>query len=107
LRFLVFHGPCKLIVKGFSGVRVEKAGSGRVINQAATLGFSANLEYRNTRCETFYSYWTGVDDLFNDQFDGADGFLFYEVVPGLGRKTGITGRGLEGFVDSVLKVFGV
>ena len=30
-----------------------------------------------------------------------------EEMPHAGKKTGITGRGLEGLTDSVLKVFGV
>jgi len=107
LRYLVFHGPCRLIVKGCRGVRVEDAREGRIVNQAATLGFSANLNYRNARCETFFSYWTGEKDLLNDQFQGKNGFVFFEEMPDLDRKTGLTGRGLEGFTDSVLKTFGI
>lgn len=107
LRYLVFHGPGKLIMKGCRGVRVERAGRGRLINQAATLGFDANLAYGNTRCETFMSYWTGKDSLFNDLFSGEAGSYVYEEVPDLKHKSGITGRGLEGVGDAVLKVFGV
>ena len=107
LRFLVFHGPGQLILKGCRGIRIESAGTGRLINQAATLGFSANLDYANTRCETFVSYWTGKEDLFNDLFTGGSGVYVYEEVPDLKRTTGITGRGLEGLTDAVLKVFGV
>lgn len=106
LRFLVFHGPGQLVMKGCRGIRVESAGRGRLINQAATLGFSANLDYANTRCETFMSYWTGKEDLFNDLFTGS-GVYVYEEMPDLKRATGITGRGLEGFTDAMLKVFGV
>jgi hypothetical protein len=107
LRFLVFHGPGQLIMKGCRGIRIEPAGTGRLINQAATLGFSANLDYANTRCETFILYWTGKEDLFNDLFTGAPGVYVYEEMPDLKRTTGITGRGLEGFTDAVLKIFGV
>ncbi len=107
LRFLVFHGPGQLVLKGCRGIRIESAGTGRLINQAATLGFSANLDYANTRCETFVSYWTGKEDLFNDLFTGGSGVYVYEEIPDLKRTTGITGRGLEGFTDAVLKVFGV
>ena len=81
LRYLVFHGPATLIIKGCRGIRVERAGAngegGRRINQAATMGFSAN------------------------------GYYVYEEVPSAGGKAGVTGRGLEGFTDSVLKVFGI
>jgi hypothetical protein len=107
LRYLVFHGPATLIIKGCRGVRLEPAQTGRLINQAATLGFSANLRYSVTRCETFVSYWRGEQELFNDQFFGESGVYIYEEMPSLDRKAGITGRGLEGLTDSVLKVFGV
>jgi len=106
LRFLVFHGPGQLIMKGCRGIRIERAGTGRLINQAATLGFSADLAYANTRCETFVSYWTGKEELFNDLFTG-EGVYVYEEMPDLKRASGITGRGLEGFTDALLKVFGV
>ncbi len=107
LRYLVFHGPCTLILKGCRGVRVERAQAGRLINQAATLAFSANVGYANTRCETFISYWTGKEDLFNDSFSGTPGVYVYEELPDVRRRSGITGRGVEGVMDAVLKVFGV
>jgi len=106
LRFLVFHGPGRLVMKGCRGIRIESAGTGRLINQAATLGFSANLDYANTRCETFVSYWAGKEDLFNDLFTGASGVYVYEEMPDL-KRTGGIGRHLEGFTDAVLKIFGV
>jgi hypothetical protein len=31
----------------------------------------------------------------------------YEEMPYLGRRTGITGRGLEGLTDGLLKVLGI
>lgn len=107
LRFLVFHGPGQLVLKGCRGIRIEAAGTGRLINQAATLGFSANLDYANTRCETFTSYWSGKEDLFNDLFTGGNGVYVYEEMPDPKHATGIAGRGLEGFADAVLKIFGV
>jgi hypothetical protein len=105
LRFLVIHGPCKLIVNGCRGVRIEVATEARMINQSATLGFSPNLNYKNTRCETFISYWMGKQDLFNDLFHGDHGIYVYEEMPD--RKTGFAGRGFEGFIDAVLRVFGL
>lgn len=107
LRFLVFHGPGRLILKGGRGIRVEAPGSGRLINQAATLGFSANLAYATTRCETFMSYWRGKEDLFNDLFTGENGVYAYEEVPDPQRTAGIAGRGLRGIADTILKLFGV
>jgi hypothetical protein len=107
LRYLVFHGAARLIVKGCRGVRLESSGSGRLVNQAATLGFSANLQYSVTRCETFVSYWRGEQELFNDKFSGDSGFYIYEEMPSRTGTSGITGRGLEGLADSALKVFGI
>jgi hypothetical protein len=107
LRYLAFHGPCTLILGGCRGVRVEQATTGRLINQAATLAFSANVAYANTRCETFVAYWAGKEDLFNDVFSGTPGVYVYEELPDAARRSGITGRGFEGFVDSMLKVFGI
>jgi len=105
-RFLVFHGPSQLILRGCRGVRIERAGPGRLINQAATLGFSAEIAYGNTRCETFMSYLTGKEDLFNDLFTGDSGVFAYEETPAADRVAGI-GRPLQGFADAILKAFGV
>ena len=111
LRYLVFHGPATLVIKGCRGIRVERAGangeSGRRINQAATMGFSANLQYSTTRAATFFPYLMGKQGLLDDSFAGADGYYVYEEVPSAAGKAGVTGRGLEGFTDAVLKVFGI
>ena len=77
-----------------------------MINQAATLGFSADTSYRNTRCETFISYLRGKEELFNDVFSGDSGIYVYEETPAAARSAGI-GRPLEGFTDALLKAFGV
>lgn len=107
LRYVVFHGPARLIVKGCRGIRIEPVNSGRAINQAAMLGFSANLQYAVTRCETFGSYLMGKQELFNDLFAGQPGCCIYEETPHPNAKTGVTGRGIEGVIDSFLKVFGI
>jgi hypothetical protein len=107
LRFLVFDGPCKLILKGRRGVRMEAAGGGRLINQAATLGFDASVPYSTVRTETFVPYWLGKDELFNDRFGGIDGSYVYEERPLDRRGNVLLGRGLEGLSEGVLKVFGI
>lgn len=106
-RYLVFDGPGQLLVQGCRGVRMEPAGSGRSIDQNATLGFSAQLDYAPRRSETFGAYLLGVNGLFNDSFAGGRGYCLYEEMPGLGRKPGLTGRGLEGLTDGLLKAFGI
>lgn len=119
LRYVVFHGPARLLVKGCRGVRVEHPHAGRALNQALTMGFSANLLYATTRCETFAAYWMGQQALFNDRFaevgaaqgeapaPGQGGYCVYEEMVHPERKTGVTGRGLEGLTDALLKAFGV
>lgn len=106
-RYLVFEGPGRLIVQGCRGVRIEAADRGRSIDQGATIGFSANLDYSRRRSETFGAYLMGMRGLFNDNFSGGPGILVYEEMPYFGRKSGITGRGLEGLTDGLLKVFGI
>ena len=106
-RYLIFEGPGKLIVQGCRGVRVEQAGSGRSIDQAATIGFSANLNYSPKRSETFGAYLLGTRGLFNDRFTGGPGVYVYEEMPYFGKKSGITGRGLEGLTDGLMKVVGI
>jgi hypothetical protein len=117
LRYLALHGPARLIVQGCRGVRLEPASGGRAINQAATIAFSANLPYSTRRCETFTAYLLGRQELLNDCFGSAPsagvieahdtGYFVYQEMPHSDRKAGITGRGLEGLTDSVLKVLGV
>jgi len=105
-RYIVFHGPAKLIVKGCRGVRVEPAMSGRTVNQAATLGFSANLDYSVARNETFWSYFFGERALFNDSWQG-NGCCVHAETPHPDDRSGLFGRGLQGIVDTILKTFGI
>jgi hypothetical protein len=107
LRYLVFHGPATLLVKGCRGIRIEQAGSGRSIDQSATIGFCAHLAHAVTRCETFPPYLFGNHSLFDDKFSGGPGFYVYEEVSDLGRRSRIGGRGVEGVMDSLLKIFGI
>jgi len=106
-RYLVFHGPVKLIVKGCQGVKVESALGGHSINQANVIGFSCNLAHSVTRCEPFMPYLYGQQELFNDHFSGGNGYYIYEELPNAGKKGGVFGKGLEGLVDSVLKLVGI
>ena len=106
-RYLVFHGPCTLVVVGARGVRLERASEGRGINQAATIGFNAGLDYAVSRTETFGAYLMGKQRLFNDSFSGPRGCYLYEEMPFDGRRGSIWGRGLRGLGDAALKMFGL
>ena len=107
LRYVVFHGPAKLIVKGNRGVEVDAAQAGTSINQAATLGFSANLGYGVTRSGTFYGYLSGKNELFNDCFSSGPGYYVHEVRPRPAATSLLPGRGIEGILSSILKAFGL
>lgn len=106
LRHLVFHGPCALVVKGARGVALEPAG-GRRVADAATISWSAGLEYSVTRSETFLAYLTGKQSLFHDRFEGSSGEVVYEEMPRARGKSGLFGRGLEGLGDGLLKIAGL
>jgi prefoldin subunit 5 len=107
LRHLLFHGPCALIVKGARGVALEPAEGGRRVSDAATLGWSAGLDWSVRRSETFLAYLTGKQSLFIDTFEGEGGKVVYEELPRAGRRGGLFGRGLEGIGDAMLKVVGL
>lgn len=85
-RFFEFVGPCRLVVAGSRGVRVEnladRAGAevpARRTNQDATIAFTPNLDYRPVRAETFWSYYRGMNPLFDDLFAGRGIFLCQQV----------------------------
>ncbi len=107
LRFLAFHGPCRLIVKGTRGVRLEPAQTGRIFGQDQLVGFSADLAYSVARTETFWPYLFGRESLFKDKVQAGGGLLIIEESP-LSARNGAGGsKGLEGLLDAGLKVFGL
>ncbi|WP_239805234.1 hypothetical protein [Croceicoccus hydrothermalis] len=107
LRYLVFHGPARLAIKGGRGVRVERAERGRIFGQDQLVGFSADLAYSVTRTETFWPYFLGREQLLKDKVERGTGVLIVEEAPMAGRRgTGARG-GLEGAFDTALKAFGL
>jgi hypothetical protein len=106
LRYLVFHGPAGLVIKGGRGVRVERAERGRIFGQDQLVGFSADLAYSVTRTETFWPYFLGREQLLKDKVEAGEGVLIVEEAPMAGRK-GEPRKGLEGALDAALKVVGV
>jgi len=107
LRYLVFHGPVRLVVKGGRGVRVERAEVGRLFGQDQLVGFSADLAYSVARTETFWPYFLGREQLFRDKVEAGDGLLIVEEAPMAGRDAAKVKRGLEGAMDAGLKVVGL
>lgn len=107
LRYLVFHGPARLILKGSRGVRVEKAEQGRVFGQDSLIGFSADLAYSVKRTETFWPYFLGRETLLKDKVEAGKGFLILDEAPLAGRAAGSVRSGLEGGLDAALKAVGL
>jgi hypothetical protein len=106
-RYLIFNGPCTLIVEGARGVRLEPTGPGRGSNQAATLGFSAGVAYGVARSETFGAYLMGQQALFNDSFRDARGAHLQEEAPfGTVQANGRL-PALRGVGDALLRLVGL
>ncbi len=107
LRYVVFHGPVKWILSGNHGVKIDPAQSGCSIDQAATLGFSANLGYGVARCEMSQAYLSGKKALFNDCFSDGPGYYVQTARPRPAKTTLLPGRGAEGVLNSRLKILGL
>lgn len=107
LRFFVFHGAARLVIRGGRGVRVERAGHGRIFAQDQLVGFSADLSYSVTRNEVFVPYLIGRESLFRDRVEKSDGILIIEEAPLALRGGGQVKHGLEGAFDAALKAFGM
>ena len=111
-RFFEFVGPCRLIVSGSRGVRVERLAGregnpspARRTNQDGTIGFTPNLSYQPVRAETFWSYYRGMNPLFDDLFSGEGIFILQETAtPGGAEKAG---KFWSSVWNGVLKVFGL
>jgi hypothetical protein len=111
-RFFEFVGPCGLVVSGSRGVRSERLVAraegppfARRTNQDATIGFTPNLSYRPVRAETFWSYYRGMNPLFDDLFAGEGLFLLQETsTRGAAAKAG---KFWSAIWNGVLKIFGM
>ncbi|MES3026910.1 MAG: hypothetical protein V4820_03515 [Pseudomonadota bacterium] len=107
LRYLVFHGPARLVLQGGRGIRVERAERGRILGQDQVVGFSTDLAYSVTRTETFWPYFLGRESLLKDRVEAGEGVLIVEEAPMAGRRHGQVRRGIEGMIDAGMKVFGM
>jgi len=105
LRYFVFHGPTRLVLKGGRGVRIEPAQRGRIVGQGQLIGFSTESAYSVIRTETFWPYFFGREPLLKDRVEEGRGVLLVEEAPLAGR-SGL-GRGFQGALDAILKLFGV
>jgi hypothetical protein len=112
-RFFEFLGPCRLVVAGRRGVRAEylvgsRPGAwqpARRANRLGTIGFTPELDYLPVRAETFWSYYRGMNPLFDDLFAGRGMFLQQETAGGDGP--GQADSFWAGLWNGLLKVFGL
>jgi uncharacterized protein (AIM24 family) len=111
-RYFEFVGPCRLLVSGSRGVRAERLADrdgqvapARRTNQDATIAFTPNLDYRPVRAETFWSYYRGMNPLFDDLFAGRGVFVLQETAAE--GSAARAGRFWSGVWNGVLKVFGL
>lgn len=111
-RFFEFAGPCRLVLAGSRGIRVERLeareGGGlpaRRTNQDATIGFTPSLDYRPVRAETFWGYHRGQNPLFDDLFAGQGLFLCQQV--SVDGEAGRARRFWSGLWSGLLRAFGV
>lgn len=107
LRYLMFHGPARLVIKGARGVRIERVERGRVFGQNQLVGFSPDLAYSVTRTETFWPYFLGLEQLLRDRIEAGEGVLILEEAPMAGRAGAHPRKGLEGAFDVMLKAVGL
>jgi hypothetical protein len=110
-RFFEFAGPCRLVVAGSRGVRVEDLSArdgepaARRAHQDATIGFTPNLDYRPARAETFWSYYRGASPLFDDVFAGRGLFLCQQI--STAGDTAKARRFWSGVWGGVMRIFGL
>ena len=107
LRFVVVHGPIKVVLKGHRGIRMEPVDGGRAISRSAVIAFSANLEVQPVRAEPFWPYLNGSQGLFNDRYSGNAGQIIFEENVGLEGHQNVVSRNLGRIYDTVLTIFGV
>lgn len=128
-RYFEFEGPCRLVLWGSRGIRMEtlqrrteffpearpphpkppllhteEFSTARRTNKHATVGFTPDLACHSARAETFWAYARGQNPLFDDLFIGEGIFLCQEV--STRAEKGMLRRWSESFWDGFLKLFG-
>lgn len=109
LRFLVFHGPAMLVLKGARGLHMVAADHDLDLPADHVVGFSANLSYGVTRAATFQPYFFGREALLRDAVRRGPGIVVLEEGPALATEKAAHGPShrLENTLDVVLKFFGL
>ena len=106
-RYLAFHGPAEVILRGSRGLRFEAASAGLRLPQDQLVGFSAGLRYATARAETFRPYLFGLEPLLKDSIAAGDGLVIAEEAPRSARSRRGSRGGFEGVTDAALKLLGI
>jgi hypothetical protein len=112
VRHFEFMGPCRLVVTGGRGVRVERLEGGaggpapaRRLNRGVTIGFTPGLESRPARAETFWGYYRGRSRLFDDVFSGR-GAILVQAAP-LASGPAARRRAVPALREALLRLLGL
>lgn len=105
-RYILFPGPCTLIVQGKGGVYVQSADDGRSIDGRLTLGFDKAVGHGIAPSLGFGAYWRGERGLFKDRFSGGGSYI-YQAQQSFPPQGQFWARGLKGLWDVFLSVFGI
>jgi predicted nucleic acid-binding Zn-ribbon protein len=110
-RHFEFIGPCRLIVWGHRGVRMEHSseslGWRRRINAFATIGFTPNLSRSSIRTEHLWLYLRGKNPLFDDFFSGEHGSFLSQRVAQEDASTSQSGLFWGRMWNGLCKVLGI
>ena len=108
LRYLVFHGPCQLILRGNGGINLVDVSDDKGVITDSVKGFSGNLNYSVARSPTFYAFLTNKQKLFKCRFDQASGVVIQESLDdGTGGAFGNSGNTLKRLSEAILKALGL
>ena len=105
-RYIVFHGPGKLILKGGHEVIVEPVQSGLESNRHMTIGYTANLEYSVIRRSDFLSFVLGSSYLGGERFSGQSGVVLSSATA-ITNQVGRSAKGSPPWVDTIRTVLGL
>jgi hypothetical protein len=106
-RYIVFHGPGKVILKGGQGVIAETVQSSLESNRHLTIGYSANLAYSVIRRSDFWPFVFGHVFLGGERFAGQKGIVLSSATPSSMNNARSSQAGLPNLLDALMKLLGL
>jgi hypothetical protein len=105
-RYIVFHGPGKVILKGGQGVIAETVQCCLESNRHLTIGYTANLAYSVIRRSDFWPFVFGHVFLGGERFAGQKGIVLSSATPSSMNNVRSSQGGLPNWLDALMKPFG-